>query len=220
MYNIIFSSIAIREKIIIFLTFSFSVMLALTVHEFSHAFVAYKLGDKTAKVNGRMSLNPMVHFDIMGLFSFILFGFGWAKPVPINPYNFRNIKKGTFLVSLSGIISNLILAFVFYPIAVLFLRAYLSSASIILEFLYYLFYFLFQANLVLMVFNLLPIYPLDGFNALASQLSYNNSYVKFNYRYGPYILIGLAIIISVTHIFSNVVDIIGYPISAFWGLFL
>ena len=218
MYNLIFNTqISPQEKVIIFLSYTLAVMIALTIHEFSHAFVAHKLGDNTAKLAGRLSLNPIVHFDVLGLISFVIFGFGWARPVPINPYNFRNIRKGTLLVSLAGIIANLILAFVFYPLALLLLRV--SDGTIALDFLSYLFYFIYLTNLALMVFNLLPVYPLDGFNALASQVSYSNSYVNFNYRYGPILLIALALIISYTNVFQKLIVIIGYPITAFWGLF-
>ncbi len=218
LFSLIFdNSLSFGYKILIFFTFSFAVVFALTIHEFAHAFMANKLGDNTAKVYGRLSLNPMVHFDILGLICFLVFGFGWAKPVPINTYNFSNIKRDTFLVSIAGIVTNLIVAFIFYPLAMLLMSV--IGQSIFLEILFYLCLYMYEANLILMVFNLLPIYPLDGFNAIASQLSYTNPFVTFMQKYGSLLLIILVIIFSRTGLFNTLVYYIGYPISAFWGLF-
>ena len=219
LFDLLFSynSMPFGQKLIIFFTFSLAVVFALTIHEFAHAFVAHRLGDNTAKLQGRMSLNPMVHFDVLGIICFLFFGFGWAKPVPINTYNFSHIKRDTFLVSISGIVTNLIIAFIFCPLSMLLLNV--ASNSVILEILYYLCAFIYQTNLVFAVFNLLPIYPLDGFNAIASQLRYDNPFVTFMQRYGSLILILVVIIFSYTNIFGYLVSYIGYPISWFWGLF-
>ena len=219
LFDLLFSynSMPFVQKLIIFFTFSLAVVFALTIHEFAHAFVAHRLGDNTAKLQGRMSLNPMVHFDVLGIICFLFFGFGWAKPVPINTYNFSHIKRDTFLVSISGIVTNLIIAFIFCPLSMLLLNV--ASNSVILEILYYLCAFIYQTNLVFAVFNLLPIYPLDGFNAIASQLRYDNPFVTFMQRYGSLILILVVIIFSYTNIFGYLVSYVGYPISWFWGLF-
>ena len=219
LFDLLFSynSMPFVQKLIIFFTFSLAVVFALTIHEFAHAFVAHRLGDNTAKLQGRMSLNPMVHFDVLGIICFLFFGFGWAKPVPINTYNFSHIKRDTFLVSISGIVTNLIIAFIFCPLSMLLLNV--ASNSVILEILYYLCAFMFEINLVFAVFNLLPIYPLDGFNAIASQLRYDNPFVTFMQRYGSLILILVVIIFSYTNIFGYLVSYVGYPISWFWGLF-
>lgn len=205
-------------KIIIFITFTIAVIIALTAHEFSHAFVAYKLGDNTPKVAGRLTLNPMAHFDLKGFLCFIILGFGWAKPVPINSFNLKKIKRDTLFVSIAGVVTNLILAFVFYPLAMLFLN--IAWKSEILYALYCLCYYLFSINLVFMVFNLLPIYPLDGFNAIASQLSYTNRFVNFMQKYGVIILFVVIVIFSYTDIFNILVDFVGYPIIKFWSLIL
>ena len=202
-------------KVIIFITFF---IVALTAHEFSHAFVAYKLGDNTPKAAGRLTLNPMAHFDLKGLLCFLFLGFGWAKPVPINSFNFKKIKRDTFLVSIAGVVTNLILAFVFYPLAMLFLNV--AWKSEILYAIYCLCYYLFSINLVFMVFNLLPIHPLDGFNAIASQLSYTNRFVNFMQKYGVIILFVVIVIFSYTDIFNILVDYVGYPIREFWSLVL
>ncbi len=200
-----------------FFTYALAVMVALTIHEFSHAFIAHKLGDNTAKNQGRMSLNPMVHFDVVGIICFLFLGFGWAKPVPINAYNFKNIKRDTFLVSIAGIVANLILVIIFCPLSILFQS--LGDSFVVFIF-YALFTYLYQTNLVFMVFNLLPIGQLDGFNALASQLKYTNKYVLFMQRYGTYVMLGVILVFSLTNIFSYLVSYVGYPIEALWRLIL
>ena len=123
LYSLLFemNSLPFSVKLIQFFTFTLAVVIALTIHEYAHAFTACKLGDKTAKLYGRLSLNPMVHFDTFGLLCFLFLGFGWAKPVPINSFNFKNIKRDTFLVSISGVVINLILAFISFPCALLLL---------------------------------------------------------------------------------------------------
>ena len=96
-----------------------AVMVVITFHEFAHAYAAYKCGDPTAKFSGRMTLNPLKHFDPLGIVMFAFVGFGWAKPVPINPNNFNDYKKGCLWTSAAGVIANYIMAFVFYPVFVL-----------------------------------------------------------------------------------------------------
>ncbi len=222
LYSILFelNYLPFDVKLIIFFTSTFSIVFALTIHEFSHAFVANKLGDPTAKSLGRLTFNPLAHFDTYGLFCFLLFGFGWAKPVPINAFNFKKIKRDAFLVSIAGVLANFIVLFIAYPFYLWFIYLYASSASTIVLILLYLFKFMFEINLVLMVFNLLPIYPLDGFNAIASQLKYDNGYVNFMRKYGSLILIFLVIVFSYTNVFSNLVAYVGYPIQKFWILVL
>lgn len=219
LFNILFPEVymSFEEKIIIFFTFTIAVIVALVFHEFAHAFTAYKLGDNTAKLQGRLTLNPIVHFDVMGVLCFLIFGFGWAKPVPINTYNFKNIKKDTFLVSFSGILVNFIIAFVFYPLSMLFLGQVVNGTFYYI--LFCLCYYIYEINLVFMVFNLLPIYPLDGFNMIASQLNYDNKFVNFMYRYGTIILLILIIIFNRTQLFETLVHYVGYPIYWFWNLF-
>lgn len=220
LFTLIFelSSLPFIYKLIIFVTYTIAVIIALTSHEFAHAFAANKLGDKTAKLAGRLTLNPMAHFDISGLLCFLFLGFGWAKPVPINPYNLKNIKKDTLIISLSGIVVNLILTFVFCPLSLILFNVVGNSIS--LYCLYCFCTYMFQTNLVFMVFNLLPIYPLDGFNAIASQLKYTNKFVLFMQKYGSLILIITLIIFNYTNLFSYLVYYIGYPITALWNLIL
>ncbi len=219
LFDLIFntSGLVFYEKIIIFFTFTFAVVLAITVHEFAHSYAAYKLGDKTPKLHGRLTLNPLAHFDFVGLFSFLFFGFGWAKPVPINTYNFKNIKRDSLITSLSGIFTNFIFAFCFYPLSLLLDS--ISHQSVVWLIFTYLFYYIFSANLLFMTFNLLPIYPLDGFNAIAAYLKYTNPYVNFMRKYGGFVLIAVVLIFAQTGIFQLLVSYMGHPIRAFWGLF-
>jgi Zn-dependent protease len=152
-------------------------ILSLSIHEFFHAYVAFKLGDITPKLQGRVTLNPLAHIDIYGLILLIVAGFGWGKPVEYDVYNLKNPKRDVLLISFSGPLSNLILAIVF-----MVLVKFLGANPF--------FYQMITLNLVLGVFNLLPIYPLDGFNVVTGLLPYNLAYRwKELDKYGVYILI-------------------------------
>ena len=113
LYYILFNQdLTAEEAVIHFLITIFVYLISLTIHEFAHAFSAFKCGDPTAKLAGRMTLNPFKHLDMMGFLMFIFLGVGWAKPVPINPINFKKYKKGTRIVSLAGVTANLILGLI------------------------------------------------------------------------------------------------------------
>jgi len=143
----------------------FTLIIALTVHEFSHAWVATSLGDETPRMHGRLTLNPLAHLDILGSILLIIGGFGWAKPVPVNPYQLgKRTPAGLMLVSLAGPFSNFVLA----ALAALPIRlrlidatAWLSATSWFPTLYSFLVEFIF-INLILMLFNLIPISPLDG----------------------------------------------------------
>ncbi|HJP89246.1 MAG TPA: site-2 protease family protein [Candidatus Limnocylindrales bacterium] len=144
--------------------------IAFPVHEFSHALAAYRLGDSTARYLGRLTLDPRVHFDPMGGLLMIIsvlagVGIGWAKPTPYNPYNLRGGRWGEALVSLAGPISNLVLA-----IAGAIPLRFLIATHMDAEFFVVFFSFFVQINLLLMVFNLIPIPPLDGSKLLYAAL--------------------------------------------------
>mgnify|MGYP001150269727 CR=1 FL=1 len=140
------------------------ILLALTVHEFSHGYVAYQLGDPTAKNNGRLTLNPIAHIDPLGFLMLMFAGFGWAKPVPINPFFFTDRRKGTLLVSLAGPASNVIMA-IFLTLFLGVLIRFLGSPGYLIQ---QFFMSAISINLVLAVFNLFPIPPLDGSKILIS----------------------------------------------------
>ena len=165
-------------------------IIALTFHEFSHAFIAHKLGDDTAKNKGRMTLNPLKHLDPLGTLMMIFARIGWAKPVPVNALNFKDPKQDMVKVGLAGPVSNLLMAFVTaFPIQVMmhiFVTEGLGNVEII--FLNFLWMF-FTVNLYLAVFNLLPIPPLDG-----SRIFYGLLPEKFYFKimkYERYVALGL-----------------------------
>ena len=171
-----------------------AVTAVLTLHEFAHAFVAYKCGDPTAKWAGRMTLNPAKHFDPLGLLCFVFAGFGWAKPVPVNENNFKKYTSGCILTSSAGVIVNYLSAFLFYPLFLLSLRFFAEAggqATYGHEFLYYLTHFLYSFSLCFCVFNLLPFYPLDGFRVVEAASKRRGAFYRFLRKYGYYILLGL-----------------------------
>lgn len=169
----------------VFIAFIF----ALTIHEFSHALAATQFGDDTPRLQGRLTLNPLAHLDLMGSLMFVMFGFGWARPVQINPYTIqRRSPAGPMIVAAAGPFSNLLLAL----LASIPVRAGLVSLSAFLSQFFVVFIWI---NLILMFFNLLPIFPLDGEKILEYFLPPRGQEILFQIRpYGTYILLGLIII--------------------------
>jgi Zn-dependent protease len=172
-----------------FLVVILGIIYALTIHEFAHAAVATYLGDNTSKFSGRLSLNPLVHLDIFGTLMLLLAGFGWGKPVPVNVFNLKYKRWGESLVALAGPISNFISVILFILVFKL-AAAWLPADNMLLTFLGYLI----MINLVLGVFNLTPIPPLDGskvlFSALPSRFDSFKHKLSVN---GPWILLFLLI---------------------------
>ncbi len=178
-----------------------AVLVGFTIHEFSHAIVAVRLGDTTPRDQGRLTLNPLAHIELIGLLMILLVGFGWAKPVQINPNNFKNPKKDEILVSLAGPFSNLLFAIGFG----LLLKVLLTLASGVFyiagfgEILYQILAYFIWINLLLAVFNLFPIPPLDGSHILLSLIP--DKYSRFKtafHRYGRFILIAAILLGSFT----------------------
>lgn len=208
-----------------------AVMVVITLHEFAHAFVAYKCGDPTAKFSGRMTLNPVKHFDPIGIVMFALVGFGWAKPVPVNPRNFNNYRTGAFWTSAAGIIVNYLTAFLFFPLFVLTI-AYLVpmfEGKYLAQFLYSFTNALYVFSLSFCVFNLLPFYPLDGFRIVDALNRRRGNVYRFLRQYGYYILLALVLVsfladriailryIDVlSYVMRFAVNIFGKPITLFW----
>jgi len=177
------------QQPILFLVSAVAIIIAITVHEFSHAAAAYYLGDSTAKDEGRLTLNPLAHLDLWGTLLLFLAGFGWGKPVPFNPYNLSNPKYGAAFISVAGPASNLVMVIVFsLVLKFIYPLLGLGAGNGLFQFLY----FLIIINAILMVFNLLPIPPLDGSKLLFAILPPSMSNVQvFLERYGLFVLIGL-----------------------------
>jgi Zn-dependent protease len=169
--------------------------LALTFHEYAHAYVANRFGDDTAKQNGRLSLNPLRHLDPLGTIMIFLVHFGWAKPVPVNPYRLKNPKKDMLWISAAGPLSNMALALA----SGILLRIFIATVETpdqtsFMTLLTYVIFMSLQINLALAIFNILPIAPLDGSKILSGLLPDSfGSMFHIMERYGPFILLGLII---------------------------
>jgi Zn-dependent protease len=148
------------------------IMIVFTVHEFAHAYSAYKFGDDTAYKEGRVSLNPMVHLDVMGTILLLIAGFGWAKPVPVNASRFKHRRIMSIVVSAVGPLSNLLMAFIGMLIVyVLFATGVIQAASPGVQSAIMVFFFYFNLiNILLFVFNLIPLPPLDGYRIVSEFL--------------------------------------------------
>ncbi len=197
MLNILFgnSELDFGWRIIVFIVLALALMLSITLHEVAHGLVAHWNGDDTAKVNGRLSLNPLKHFDPIGAIMLLFVGFGYAKPVPVNPYNFKHYRKGCILVSIAGVTTNLIISFISSGLYVLMNVLYIkSNGAIGLLMLSLFFFYLSFYNIVLCFFNLLPLFPLDGFNLIDALCRRKNSVIRFLRNYGQYILIAFVIV--------------------------
>jgi Zn-dependent protease len=182
-----------------------AVVVGLTVHEFAHGWVADRCGDPTARYAGRLTLNPLKHVDPVGLLLLYLAGFGWARPVPVNPYNFRDRRQGLLLVSLAGPVANLGVALL---AAVLLGLSGMGNPTLndLLRVMIWI-------NVVLAVFNLLPVPPLDGSKVLAALMPGRQEWLYWLEQYG--------IIILVVLVFSGVIGLLlKIVITPLAGLFL
>lgn len=187
------------EELLILLITAPTVLIALTVHELSHGYVAYWMGDPTPKYAGRLSFNPLKHLDPFGAICLLLFRFGWAKPVPVNTRHFKKPRLGMALTSLAGPLSNLILAFLgsfFYVLSYFTLIGLPETSGFLFNVcdIWNLFNFYFVwLNISLALFNLLPIPPLDGSNILLSFLPSKAQEVV--YKYQRYVSLGFFVLL-------------------------
>ena len=176
------------------------IILGLTVHEFSHAFVAHLCGDSTSKDQGRITLNPLKHIDLFGFIMLLVAGFGWAKPVQFTEANLRNPRTDVIKIAVAGPLSNAIIAMVLsvlFSLLVKFFPIYSSqSTQVIYEIIHYAIYI----NWGLFVFNLIPLPPLDGSHLLFNQLKRFPALHSGLYKYGSMILFGLLIATTLTKI--------------------
>jgi len=194
---------------LIFFAIFLALVVAISIHEFSHVFAAWSMGDDTGASLGRLTINPLAHLDLWGTLAMLLIGFGWGKPAPYNPNNLRDRKWGETKVALAGPISNLILL-VFFVIVYKFLINYtsLGAENLLIQFLFYLIII----NINLIIFNLIPLPPLDGSKVLLDLLR-SPRFDKFRFLLetrGPAILFFLIILDSLSsysilgHIFNFV----------------
>ncbi len=181
----------------LFLVFVVAFLVTLAVHEYSHALMSYVLGDRTAQREGRLTLNPIAHVDILGFLALVTVGFGWGKPVPFNPYNLKYQKWGPTLVAIAGPLSNLVFGVICTLLASLLLGVFhWSSTNLLLMTLSFTGYL----NFLLLFFNLIPLPPLDGSKVLLALLSseQHRNLRQAVEQYGPLLLLILMILDSAT----------------------
>jgi len=172
------------EDPLTFILLAIPLLYAIIFHELAHGWVAWRMGDPTARSQGRLSLNPLRHLDPIGTIMLFIFGFGWARPVPVN-FNYIHTRKGLVLVSAAGIIANTIMAFLAFFLFQLFSPTPGGVAATLL-------YYLAQINLMLAAFNLIPIPPLDGSKILMAFLPERSQYALSRIEpYGFFLIIGL-----------------------------
>jgi len=200
----------LTQNPIAFLLFAVGIVVAISVHEFFHAFVADKLGDPTPRIQGRVTLDPRAHLDPIGTLALLLVGFGWGRPVQFDPYNLKNPVRDTALIALAGPASNIVIALILAVLVRL-----INADWLILSLS-----FIIQINITLAIFNLVPVYPLDGSKIilplLPAQAAYE--YENFMQRYGLFVL--LILILPIAGGVSPISQLISPIISAITTLLL
>jgi len=214
--NIIFDERTLwKDKIILILAIICAMLPAIILHELAHGVVALWNGDDTAKNMGRLTLNPVKHFSWMGLLMLLVVGIGWANPVPINPYNFRKRKLGLITTSIAGVTANLVMAFtsflMYYAMGEILIKVGISSeiAFVFYKFFSYFFFYGTVINISLIAFNILPLYPLDGFRVIETLTPPNNGYVRFMRKYSVYIFLALIVIGNTLGRYNSYFDVLG-----------
>lgn len=180
------------------------IIIGLSFHEFAHAFTSDRLGDPTPRRQGRVTLNPLAHIDWMGFIALLLLGFGWGKPVQIDPSYYKNRRRDEFLVGIAGVTMNFILA-VLFSLPLRLMRT--AGSSAVVQDLIFIIYYAVMINLVLMVFNLIPCPPLDGWGLL-TQVFKLDRYPWWNqvYQRGSWILLFLLLTNITSRIITPIVS--------------
>ena len=189
------------------------IIIGLTVHEYCHALVAHKCGDSTSKDQGRITMNPMKHIDLMGFIMLIVAGFGWAKPVQFNEANLRNPKYDVMKIAVAGPLSNALTAMILSVLFSLFTAVSPAYQSPTLNILSEIFLYAIYINWGLFIFNLIPLPPLDGSHLLFNQFRKFPKFYDALYKYGSYLFIGLILATVLTKI--NFLPI--WPVIRFLG---
>lgn len=177
--------------IIMVLSRMFVVLCCMPVHEMAHAYAAYKCGDDTAKLKGRLTINPFAHLDLIGTLMILFFGIGYANPVPVNPARLRHPRKNMALISFAGPLANIVMSFIF--IFLTYFLMFIAPANNVINMVASFFSYAAQVNVTLAVFNLIPIPPLDGSKILTAVLP-DKIYFKLM-RYERYVMIGLFVLL-------------------------
>ncbi len=194
------------------------ILIALSFHEWAHAFAAYKLGDPTARNLGRMTIDPLRHLDLFGTLMILLVGFGWAKPVPVNPRNFKKPKRDDIIVSLAGVITNFIIAFILTGIMLAILR---FAPSLMSNIVYLMLFSAISINISIGIFNLLPIPPLDGYHLLRNALMRKNVNTLWKFeQYSQYFMIAILILSYSTGFISILANFILTAFNNFFAMIL
>ncbi len=216
LFNILSGGGSFGEKLLFLFIYVIALLPALTLHEWAHGYTAYKLGDSTAKADGRLSLNPLDHLDFYGTLMLLFVGFGWAKPVPINTRYFKKPRRDFALTSISGPMMNFILGFVSALLYVLALNLYVyfEASAITAMAVINVFYYSMVVNIGLGLFNLIPLPPLDGSNIVICLLPHNLAakYSKIRY-YSRYIFLGL-ILLEHVPMLDFIPDLFFWPVTA------
>ena len=201
-----------------------AVLLVIIIHECAHGYVAYRLGDPTAKHMGRLTLNPLRHLDLIGTLCMVFFHFGWAKPVPVNPSYFRDPKKGMALTALAGPMVNILTAFLAVPLYMLVEHAYYlhydaAFLAAFLRVLYLFCYYLHAVSIGLALFNLIPIPPLDGSQILFALLPARQYNTLMRYRrYFPFAFLLFLIASYRFGILSSISGFVSLGMERIWSL--
>ena len=181
------------------------IIIGLSFHEFAHAWVSDKLGDPTPRRQGRVTLNPLAHIDWIGFLALLLVGFGWGKPVQIDPSYYKHRRRDEFFVAIAGVTMNLILAVVLSIPAKIMMKTLSAGTSDLVYDIYLILFYAITINLVLMVFNLIPCPPLDGWGIVTQLFGLDRYRWWYTiYQYGTWILLAL--------ILTNVTDKILTPL--------